>query len=96
MVHRAWSVVPLIMQPTDRTRTHTYARAQIPEMGAFKVGIDAGLDPARNHDYAIVGDFASEADYAVYASHPLHVAVIVEHIKPVLAAGGRVAVQYVL
>jgi hypothetical protein len=65
-------------------------------MGAFKVGIDAGLDPARNHDYAIVGDFATEADYNVYASHPLHVAVITTSIKPVLAAGGRVAVQYII
>eukprot|EP00729_Bicosta_minor_P016553 gene16553-30269_t len=68
--------------------------AAIPEIKSYTCGPDAGLDPARNHDYALVGDFENAEAYEVYAKHPLHQAAIVEHIKPNLAAGGRVAVQY--
>lgn len=67
---------------------------QIPELKAFSCGADAGLDPARNHDFAIAADFADEAGYKAYAKHPLHLDVIGRLIKPALAAGGRVAVQF--
>ena len=66
---------------------------QIPELKAFSCGADAGIDPERNHDFAIVADFADEAGYKAYATHPLHLDVIGRLIKPALAAGGRVAVQ---
>lgn len=66
----------------------------IPEIQGFTCGVDAGLDDARNHDYAIVGDFANADTYNVYASHATHIAAIVDFIKPVLAAGGRHAVQF--
>mmetsp|Transcript_89859 Transcript_89859/g.232048 ORF Transcript_89859/g.232048 Transcript_89859/m.232048 type:complete len:456 (+) Transcript_89859:46-1413(+) len=66
----------------------------IPEIAGYKVGVDAGVTPEGNHDFSIVGDFASEQDYQVYAKHPAHQAVIVNLVKPILAPGGRAAVQY--
>lgn len=60
----------------------------------YHVGADAGLDPARNHDFAIVADFPSEREYQVYAQHPAHQEVIQKFVKPLLAEGGRTAVQY--
>ena len=100
---------------------------EIPEIASFSCGADAGLDPDRNHDFAILAEFADEAAYKVYATHPKHVELIgslsargsrtvydnnrphtcghpgaaaltvsprAATVKPVLAAGGRVAVQH--
>lgn len=47
--------------------------------------------------FLFLSDLFDDADglcWFRYAKHPLHQAAIVEHIKPNLAAGGRVAVQY--
>jgi hypothetical protein len=66
----------------------------IPEIAGYSFGQDAGLDPDRNHDFTIVADFDSEAEYSVYASHPAHQKLIQELVKPILAPGGRAAVQY--
>ena len=63
----------------------------IPEIRRYELGRDAGL-AAGNHDFALVADFDSEADFRAYAEHPEHVKVVVELIKPVIS--GRVAVQY--
>ena len=68
--------------------------AKISELKSFACGGDANLDPERNHDFVIIADFADEAAYKAYSVHPAHVEVIGRLIKPVLAAGGRVAVQY--
>jgi hypothetical protein len=67
---------------------------KIPEILSYSFGLDAGLDPERNHDFTIVGDFASEKEYQVYAAHPVHQKLIMELVKPILAPGGRSAVQY--
>mmetsp|Transcript_31116 Transcript_31116/g.68108 ORF Transcript_31116/g.68108 Transcript_31116/m.68108 type:complete len:102 (+) Transcript_31116:48-353(+) len=67
--------------------------ALIPQIKAYKCGGDLGISEG-NHDYAIVGEFENADDYKVYAEHPDHVAFIVSTIKPNLAPGGRVAVQY--
>lgn len=66
--------------------------AVIPELRSFRFGPDAGLDPGRNHDFAVVADFESIDGYLVYATHPAHVRVITELLRPILA--GRAAVQY--
>jgi len=66
----------------------------IPEILAYNFGTDAGLDPERNHDFAIMADFASEKEYEAYAKHPAHVELIQNLVKPILAPGGRVAVQF--
>lgn len=65
--------------------------SQIPQIQAYSVGVDAGLDDG-NAALGIVGDFASAADYEVYRDHPAHRAVITQHILEVLA--GRSAVQH--
>lgn len=70
--------------------------ASIPAILAYRFGHDAGLDPERNHDFVIMGDFESAEDYATYANHPAHVDLIQKHVKPILAPGGRVAVQFEL
>lgn len=66
----------------------------IPEVKSYVFGPDAGLDPERNHHFCLAADFASTDDYLVYAKHPEHVKLIEDLIKPILAPGGRAAVQY--
>lgn len=63
----------------------------IPEIENYEVGLDAGLAEG-NATVAIVGDFASVADYEVYRDHPAHVAVINDLIMEFIA--GRAAVQH--
>ena len=46
-----------------------------------------------SHDLAVVALFDSSADYEVYASHPAHLELIKLAIAPLLAPGGRSAVQ---
>ena len=66
----------------------------IPEIRSYRVGVDAGLVPDANFDLAIVADFDDIAGYLVYRDHPVHQAVIAEHIRPILAS--RAAVQHEL
>lgn len=63
----------------------------IEEIAEYEVGLDAGLAEG-NATLAIVGDFASVADYEVYRDHPAHVAVINDLIIEYLS--GRSAVQH--
>lgn len=65
----------------------------IPQIRSYSLGADAGIG-ADNHDFVVVGDFASEEDFLAYRDHPAHRAVIDEYITPILA--GRAAVQYEL
>jgi hypothetical protein len=65
----------------------------IPEIREYRVGPDLGLKDG-NHQYAVVADFATEADYLVYRDHPAHLAVITERIRPVLES--RAAVQFLV
>lgn len=66
---------------------------QIPEIEAYAVGPDAGVNP-NNFDFAVVGDFADHDAYLVYRDHPAHRAFIDEHLTPIIAE--RAAVQYEL
>ena len=66
---------------------------RIPEIDAYAVGGDAGINPG-NFDFAVVADFADREAYAVYRDHPVHRAVIDECVKPIVAE--RAAVQYEL
>lgn len=63
----------------------------IPEIRGYTFGRDAGLAEG-NYDAAVVGDFDDQAAYEVYASHPAHLDLIAERIRPVLDR--RVAVQH--
>jgi hypothetical protein len=66
-------------------------REEVGGMTAFAVGADAGLDD-RNVHAALVADFPDEEAWRRYQTHPRHLQVIAEHVKPWLAA--RSAVQY--
>jgi len=67
--------------------------AKIPEIITLAVGLDCGLAEG-NHDFALNVDFADEAAYKVYATHPDHQEVIVNFIRPILKPGSRTAVQF--
>ena len=64
---------------------------QIGELLDYRVGPDAGVDTG-NFDFAVVGEFESEAGYETYRDHPAHRAVATELILPHLAE--RAALQY--
>lgn len=64
---------------------------QIPEIRSYTVGTDAGVNEG-NHNVVIMADFDCVDDYLVYRDHPVHRALIAEHISPILA--GRAAVQH--
>jgi hypothetical protein len=65
----------------------------IPEIRSYTVGSDARVNEG-NYDLVIVADFDDVDDYLVYRDHADHLAVIREHIAPILA--DRAAVQHVL
>lgn len=64
---------------------------QIPEVRAYAIGADAGVNPG-NYDFAVAADFADRDGYVAYRDHPAHRAVVEECIRPILAE--RAAVQY--
>ena len=63
---------------------------------AVQAGLDLGLAESGNSGFCATLDFKSEADYKTYATHPVHVGVITNFIKPILAPGSRNAVQFPL
>lgn len=65
--------------------------AAIPAIRRYELGPDAGLNEG-NYDFVVVADFADPEDYVAYRDHPLHQAVIADHIRDHVAA--RAAVQY--
>lgn len=65
--------------------------ARIPEIRSYTIGTDARVN-AGNFDLVVVADFDDVAGYLVYRDHPDHVAVITDHIRPILA--DRAAVQH--
>ena len=68
---------------------------KIPEICSLVCGLDAGLADG-NHGFALNVEFSDEAGYKTYASHPEHVAVVTNNIKPILKPGTRTAVQFYL
>ncbi|MFI6456587.1 Dabb family protein [Streptosporangium amethystogenes] len=85
-------------EATDEQRARVAAELDklpgaITEIRSYILGTDAGVNPG-NHQFAVVADFDSVDDYLVYRDHPLHQAVIAEHIKPILAS--RAAIQFEL
>ena len=65
--------------------------AQIPELVDYRVGPDAGVTDG-SYDFAVVADFADEADFPRYRDHPAHQAVATTLVRPILA--DRATVQY--
>lgn len=65
----------------------------IPEVRSLSFGADAGVREG-NYDMVVVVDFADVDGYRVYADHPAHLALISDHLLPLIAE--RAAVQYEL
>ena len=68
---------------------------KIPQILSLVVGEDLELSDG-NHGFALNVEFASGDDYKVYATHPAHVEVITNNIKPILLPGSRTAVQFIV
>ena len=79
----------------ERREQTLAALRRLPEevggMTSFAVGPDAGLREGNAHT-ALVADFPDVEAWRRYADHPVHLQVIADHVKPILAA--RSAVQY--
>jgi hypothetical protein len=65
--------------------------AAIAEIRAYAHGSDVGINEG-NHDYVVVGDFASRDDYVVYRDHPAHQQFLSSLMAGKVAA--RAAAQY--
>jgi Stress responsive A/B Barrel Domain len=65
--------------------------AAIPEIRRYELGPDAGLAEG-NFDLALVADFDSAVDFATYQTHPEHLRLLSERVRPAVAA--RAAAQY--
>ena len=80
--------------PATREATLAALRRLPEEVGgmtSFAVGPDAGLVAGNAHT-ALVADFPDVEAWRRYADDPVHLQVIADHVKPILAA--RSAVQY--
>jgi len=66
-------------------------REQVGGMTELVVAEDAGLRDG-NASAVLIADFPDEQSYLRYAEDPVHLAVIAEQVRPILAA--RAAVQY--
>lgn len=65
--------------------------AAIPEIRSYEVGVDLGWRDG-NAQIGIVAGFDDEEGWRTYVEHPAHVAVIEQHIAPVVTS--RQAVQF--
>ena len=61
---------------------------------AYHVGPDAGVNPGKNYDFAVVADFDDADGYLAYRDHPAHRAVVENYVEPIVAR--RAYVQYEL
>jgi hypothetical protein len=66
--------------------------AKIGAIATYTVARDLRLDPT-NASIMVVADFDSVADYREYSTHPDHVAVINQQIKPILAHRSAIQVE---
>ena len=64
--------------------------SEIDAIRHYKFGPDAGLADG-NWDFAVVADFADVDGYITYRDHEAHQALIVQHIRPIVAE--RAAMQ---
>ncbi len=62
----------------------------IPQIRRYEFGSDLGLAEG-NFDFVVVADFDSQSDYEAYQSHPDHLEVVHEAIRPHVAR--RAAIQ---
>ena len=84
----------------DDNEQHAMTRAshgmtdRIPGIRTLECGFDLGLADKSVSSFCLSVKFSSTDDYLTYASHAVHVDFVNTYVKPVLAAGGRKAIQY--
>ena len=66
-------------------------RHEVGGMSFLVVGEDAGLSDG-NASAVLIADFADAKAFHRYAQDPVHLSVVAEFVRPILA--GRAAVQY--
>lgn len=66
---------------------------QVPEIRAYVVGPDLEIGEGR-WDFVVTGDFDDVAGYLEYAEHPAHLALIAEHMKPIIGARAAVQIEF--
>lgn len=64
----------------------------IPEIETYSVERDLDLQPG-TADLVVVGDFATVEDYRVYATHPEHLRVVDEHMRPHMTGAVRAQIE---
>jgi hypothetical protein len=64
--------------------------ASLDGVETYICGVDVGL-ASESYDFAVVGVFATQADFESYRDHPQHQRIISEQIAPIL--GDRTVVQ---
>lgn len=89
-LHRAASDVE---QSIIRDAFRVMAR-RIGTVKSFECGFDLGYSGIKAQTFSLIAKFDSMDEYLTYAKHPLHLEFVETHIKPILAEGGRHAVQY--
>lgn len=61
----------------------------IPAIRSFDSGTNLGIT-GEAWDYAVVADFASQADYSIYATNPDHVDIVNTVVKPLITDAARI------
>src|ERR1039457_5820231 len=51
----------------------------------YHVGPDAGVNPGKNYDFAVVAEFDDVDGYLAYRDHPAHRAVVEDYVNPIVA-----------
>lgn len=64
----------------------------LPGVESYQLGPDVGVNEG-NHDFVVIGDFASLADYLHYRDHPEHQRIVDELIKPSITARSAIQVD---
>jgi hypothetical protein len=66
--------------------------AVVDSIRAYQIGPDAGVNPGKNFDFAVVAEFEDADGYRAYRDHPAHRKVVEQYVNPIVAR--RAAVQY--
>lgn len=69
-------------------------RESVPNIVHMEYGFNIGLSGEEDASFSILAKFESREDYVSYANHPAHLQFIEHHLKPIVSADGRRAIQY--
>jgi len=63
--------------------------ALVSTITSFDCGMNLGITGGA-WDYAVVADFASQADYSIYATNPDHLDIVNTVVKPMITDAARI------